>query len=157
MVGLQDTQMNANLVADPIFRKGLMAVPVDGTFTRNPNSDSSDLHSNPASDDDVTSDQATSSLPKLPISISETQPESSSPTPSTSTDNDGDSSISSPPSGSQLDNQPVQMQVFISEHMLNSAALAAHQAGSIILPHKASSTYMKTFFSNFEEVYGHHE
>lgn len=62
--------------------------------------------------------------------------------------------------GSVVDEEDVgsvQMQVFVSEHMLNSAALAAHQAGKIVLPYKASSTYMKTFFSNFEEVYGHHE
>lgn len=32
VVGLADTKMNANLVADPIFRKGLIAMPVDGTF-----------------------------------------------------------------------------------------------------------------------------
>lgn len=49
------------------------------------------------------------------------------------------------------------MQVFVSEATLNSAAKAAHEAGSLVLPYKASSTLMKTFFPNFEEVYGHHE
>jgi len=108
IVGLADTHFNATLVADPIFRDGLMAVPIDGTFS---NSQESGLSSS-----DHTS---------LPISVGAV---------------DGN-----------------QVQIFISEHTINSAALAAHEAGSIILAHRVSSTYMKTFFPNFEEVYGHHD
>lgn len=33
IVGLADIQFNATLVSDPIFRSGLMAVPLDGTFS----------------------------------------------------------------------------------------------------------------------------
>ena len=110
IVGLADTQFNATLVSDPIFRNGLMAVPLDGTFS-NPQGTSLPL----------------SAETSLPISVG------------------------------AVDENQVQVQIFISEHTLNSAALAAHEAGSIILAHRVSSTYMKTFFPNFEEVYGHHD
>jgi hypothetical protein len=33
IVGLADTHLNATLVSDPIFSNGLMAVPLDGTFS----------------------------------------------------------------------------------------------------------------------------
>jgi len=46
--------------------------------------------------------------------------------------------------------------VIVSEQMLNSVLFAAHHSKKLEITHKFSSTIMKTFFPNFEEVYGHH-
>jgi|LauGreDrversion4_2_1035121.scaffolds.fasta_scaffold267625_3 hypothetical protein len=40
--------------------------------------------------------------------------------------------------------------------MINSVFFTAHNLDKILVTHQISSTYMKTFFPNFEEVYGHH-
>ena len=53
--------------------------------------------------------------------------------------------------------EQAQSQVFISENTVNSALETLGQAGFLLFPLEVSSTYLKTFFSNFEEVFGHHE
>ena len=56
-----------------------------------------------------------------------------------------------------INGKQAQSQVFVSEHTLNSALDTLANAGFLSFPTEVSSTYLKTFFSNFEEVYGHHE
>lgn len=43
----------------------------------------------------------------------------------------------------------------ISERTLNSISWQLHFADKLVITETVSSTYMKTFFPNFEEVYGH--
>lgn len=48
--------------------------------------------------------------------------------------------------------------MFLSQRTLNSAMHTLHSMDMLeVSEKKASSTYLKTFFSNFEEVFGHHE
>lgn len=39
VVGVDNIDMNARMVSDPIFRKGLMAVAIDGTFSKSDSND----------------------------------------------------------------------------------------------------------------------
>lgn len=56
-----------------------------------------------------------------------------------------------------MDQSIPQSQVFISEMTVNSALGILGLADALKFQIKVSSTYLKTFFPNFEEVFGHHE
>ena len=49
-----------------------------------------------------------------------------------------------------------QIQIFLSEYTLNTALETAHNAGLIEFTAKVTSTYLKTFFKNWEDVMGKH-
>lgn len=48
------------------------------------------------------------------------------------------------------------MQFFISELALNKAMQTAFENRGLIRGHRTSTTYLKTFIPNFEEVFGNH-
>ena len=50
----------------------------------------------------------------------------------------------------------VKVQFFISELALNMAMLTAFENRGLLRGHRVSSTYVKTFIPNFEEVFGKH-
>lgn len=52
------------------------------------------------------------------------------------------------------DGKLVQGQIFVSQYMLNSMMSSIHSANLLKLTEKANSTGLKTFFANFEEVFG---
>ena len=52
------------------------------------------------------------------------------------------------------DGKMVQGQIFVSQYMLNSMMASVHRASLLKLTEKANSTGLKTFFANFEEVFG---
>ena len=54
------------------------------------------------------------------------------------------------------DREQVQIQVFLSEYTINTALSKVHDAGLIEFHTRVSSTYLKTFFPNWEEVFGKH-
>ena len=53
------------------------------------------------------------------------------------------------------DSDDVQVQLFISQRTLNSAMYTLHENEMLEMTHKVTSTYLKTFFTNFEEVFGY--
>ena len=53
------------------------------------------------------------------------------------------------------DSDDVQVQLFISQRTLNSAMQSLHDNDMLEIAHKVTSTYLKTFFTNFEEVFGY--
>lgn len=57
----------------------------------------------------------------------------------------------------QSSSKRAQLQVMVSQRTLNSLVWQLHLADKIVVTEKVSSTYLKTFFPNFEEVYGHKE
>lgn len=49
---------------------------------------------------------------------------------------------------------PVKLQLFISEMTLNKMMSTMFENGSLVKGGRISSTYIKTFIPNFEEVFG---
>ena len=49
---------------------------------------------------------------------------------------------------------PVKMQIFISENAANLAMKSLFDNGSLVKGFRVQSTYVKTSIPNFEEVYG---
>ena len=52
---------------------------------------------------------------------------------------------------------PVKLQLFISEMTINKMMATMFENGSLVKGGRVSSTYIKTFIPNFEEVYGKKE
>ena len=50
--------------------------------------------------------------------------------------------------------ESVKIQLFVSEMALNMALVTLYENGGLIKGTRVSSTYVKTFLPNFEEVYG---
>ena len=57
----------------------------------------------------------------------------------------------------ETEKRTVQMQSFISEFTINQAMLTLYENHLMIKGLRVSSTYVKTFISNFEEVFGKHQ
>lgn len=51
-------------------------------------------------------------------------------------------------------NESVQVQVFISENALESSLRSLHELNKLHMKNKIQSTFLKTLFPNFEEVFG---
>ena len=49
-----------------------------------------------------------------------------------------------------------QILIFLSEYTLNSALETTHKAGLLEFTARVTSTYLKTFFKNWEDVMGKH-
>jgi len=54
--------------------------------------------------------------------------------------------------GKNADN--IQVQVFVSENTLNTALEMLHLQNLLTVSHKVESAYMKTFFPNFQDIFG---
>jgi hypothetical protein len=99
------------MLGDPIFGKGYISIPIDGSFSANEEGEFI---------------ESSQEFKRMPIFLGNNPNE-------------------------------VQVQVFVSERTLNSALEVLHYHDVMRVSQELNSTFLKTFWPNFEDVFGNHK